>query len=201
MPDKLHLCCGPNSLPGWLNHDLDIDISRPLPFPDESIQFVFVEHGVEHVTPAEAWSFLKELRRILKLGGGARIIVPCVDLIFRRYDEQYAEVLRNLSNTDGSRESAIHSIVTKWGHKAIWTTDALQVLLGALCFRTMVASPGISYFKEMEGIDRHARSIGEHANWVESGVVEAVKWTHSLPDGTKAYPEWEKNGGDIFRTL
>jgi hypothetical protein len=175
MPEKLHLCCGSNILSGWLNHDRDVDIRLALPFPDESMRFVFIEHGLEHISPAEAWAFLKELRRIIKRGGRARIIVPCVDLIFRRYDEQYSDFLRSRLKIDGSLESAIHNIVTRWGHESIWTTDALQSLLGALNFKTMLASPGFSNFKDFEGIDGHASRIGQHANWVESGIVEAVK--------------------------
>ena len=174
-PDKLQLGCGSKKLSGWLNHDKDVDIRLPLPFPDDSMGFVFAEHVVEHVTPIEAWHLFRELRRILKTGGAARIIVPCVDLIYQRYDQQYSGFLKNRFKINGSVEDAMHSIICNWGHKAIWTTNALEAVLGSLGFITFIAQPNMSRFKEMENIDGHYRSIGDHANWVESGVVEAVK--------------------------
>ena len=185
VPDKLHLGCGPNILPGWRNYDIEMDIRLPLPFPDESLSFVFAEHVVEHVTPAEAWNFLKEVRRVLKPGGAARIIVPCVELISRRHDAHYAEFLSSRTGGEGSLEAAMHSIILEWGHQAIWTVEALHVLLGALGFRTATATPGRSPFDEFSGIDGHASSIGVHANWVESGIVEAVKWAPILQNEGK----------------
>lgn len=194
--EKLHLGCGANILPGWRNHDLDMDIRVPLPFPDDSIHFVFAEHLVEHVAPGEAWTFFREVRRVLKPGGVFRVIVPCVELVFRRYDTQYAEFLRRVTATDGSRESAIECIACGWGHKCVWTVEAVGIILQALGFSTAKASPGKSPFQELRDIDGHARSIGGHANWVESGVVEAVKWLRSCPDGSRQYPVgWELAGG------
>ncbi len=61
MSSKLHVGCGNNRLPGWLNYDKGVDIRRPLPFPDDSMDFVFAEHVVEHITAREAWRFLREV--------------------------------------------------------------------------------------------------------------------------------------------
>jgi hypothetical protein len=51
---RLHLGAGPRLLPGWLNSDLvtgDIylDITRRLPLPDASLDYVYGEHVIEHV--------------------------------------------------------------------------------------------------------------------------------------------------------
>lgn len=173
--EKLHVGCGRHRLPGWMNHDRHLDIRRTLPFGDESLKFILAEHVVEHVTPAEAWHFFKEARRVLKAGGALRIAVPCVDLIAARHDEDYAAFLRRKIGGDGSVEDAMQSIILNWGHPAIWTTGALSAVLGTLGFGVKLVSPGISQFAERAGVDGHAGSIGHHANWVESGVVEAAK--------------------------
>jgi predicted SAM-dependent methyltransferase len=173
--EKLHVGAGPNRLPGWRNHDRDMDLRKPLPLQDGSIQFLFAEHVVEHITPAEAWQFFKEVRRVLRPGGVARVAVPCVDLVAARYDATYADFLRTRVGGDGTREDAINSIICNWGHKAIWTVAALRAVLESLGFQTTEEQSGHSLHPELNGIDRHARRIGEHANWVETGVVEAVK--------------------------
>ena len=69
----------------------------------------------------------------------------------------------------------MESILCNWGHQGAWTVGALRAVLGALGFETTEAAPGVSSHPELRGIDGHARAIGEHANWVETGVVEAIK--------------------------
>jgi len=187
---KLQLGCGEHRLPGWTNHDKDVDLRRRLPFKDDSVSFLLAEHVVEHLNPGEALAFFREIRRVLRPGGAFRIIVPCVDLILERYDDNYRTFLKRLAKNDGSLEAAMSSIICNWGHRAIWTTKALECVLQSLHFQTAVAQPQISHFSEMTNIDGHHLKIGEHANWVESGVVEAVKWLVVKPDGVREYPKW-----------
>lgn len=51
----------------------------------------------------------------------------------------------------------------------------LRAVLESLGLQTSEARSGVSNFPELNGIDGHGRSIGEHPNWVETGVVEARK--------------------------
>ena len=73
---KIHLGCGTNYIDGWVNVDLDsvladvhLDLRNPLPYADTSVDFIFNEHFIEHITRDEALGFLKECRRVLKPGG------------------------------------------------------------------------------------------------------------------------------------
>ncbi|NBW21092.1 MAG: methyltransferase domain-containing protein [Caulobacteraceae bacterium] len=75
---KLNLGCGGNILQGWENHDSDLDISKPLPHEDNSIDFIFAEHVCEHLTTPDVVRFFMEAYRILKDGGTIRIAVPSV---------------------------------------------------------------------------------------------------------------------------
>ena len=43
-----------------------------LPFPDNSIEFVYTEHMFEHILPMQCAAFLKEAYRVLKPGGVIR---------------------------------------------------------------------------------------------------------------------------------
>jgi predicted SAM-dependent methyltransferase len=69
---KLNLGCGGNIIAGWENHDWDVDITKPLPYEDNSIDFIFIEHCVEHTTTPDAVRFFAECLRILKDEGTLR---------------------------------------------------------------------------------------------------------------------------------
>jgi predicted SAM-dependent methyltransferase len=63
----------------------ELDISEQLPFEDDSIEWAFAEHLIEHVTLTAGVTWLTEVRRILAPGGVIRITTP--DL--RKYAESY----------------------------------------------------------------------------------------------------------------
>jgi len=56
--------------------DLLLDLRRPLPFADASIDYCYSEHFLEHLYPDEAIVHLKEVFRILKPSGIYRLVVP-----------------------------------------------------------------------------------------------------------------------------
>ena len=66
---KLQLGAGGNNVPGWLNTDIDVgsnqayvDATKPFPFSDGSINYVFSEHVIEHLTYEQGLGMLKECR-------------------------------------------------------------------------------------------------------------------------------------------
>ena len=70
-PVKLHIGCGTVYLDGWINIDnnsdnnikkLDInfDLRNPLPFKDDTVDFIFNEHFLEHLTIQEGQRTLKD---------------------------------------------------------------------------------------------------------------------------------------------
>src|SRR4029077_10426036 len=91
---KLHLGCGPEVLPGWINvagvHHPGAAVMR-LPsglrrFADNSMSFVYCSHMVEHIDyPDQVHKLATEIRRILKPGGALRFVVPGIERIIRAY--------------------------------------------------------------------------------------------------------------------
>src|SRR5437867_9832604 len=81
---KLQLGAGTNPLAGWLNTDgypasfrvLSVDAREPLPFSDETFDYVFSEHHIEHMTFHEGRRMLRECFRVLKPGGRIRVATP-----------------------------------------------------------------------------------------------------------------------------
>lgn len=93
----LNLGCGPHKLPGWVNIDLEMnqelpyavkhDLSQGLPrfIPDNSVDFIFSEHFVEHIDNWQFINLLKDCRRVLKPGGVIRISTPDLEYLVDLY--------------------------------------------------------------------------------------------------------------------
>ena len=63
-----------------------MDLTRPLPLPDASVEAVFSSHVLEHLFADEVQRLVHELRRVLAPGGICRVIVPDLEKIVSRYD-------------------------------------------------------------------------------------------------------------------
>jgi predicted SAM-dependent methyltransferase len=79
----VHLGADDKSLKGFLNTGvpgkIHVDITKRLPFPDNSVDLVFSSHVVEHIYREEFKRFLKETYMILKKGGINIIITPSIE--------------------------------------------------------------------------------------------------------------------------
>lgn len=93
---KLHLGCGDVYKKGWVNIDgvsygdnvkidLIYDLRNPLPFPDNSVDYIFNEHFLEHLSVEESRKSLKDFMRVLKPNGVMRIAMPDLDIIMKAY--------------------------------------------------------------------------------------------------------------------
>jgi predicted SAM-dependent methyltransferase len=81
---RLHIGCGTNALPNWINIDCiarvpgvvtDIDITA-LPYPDASVDEILAEHVFEHFSFAEEGIVWPEMARVLRPGGRLTMEVP-----------------------------------------------------------------------------------------------------------------------------
>jgi predicted SAM-dependent methyltransferase len=146
---KLHVGCGANLLPGWLNSDfpartsevLELDATGTFPFPDGTFSYVYSEHMIEHVPYAGGASMLKESHRVLRPGGKIRISTPdlrfLIDLYLagdRRTELQNSYIkwatdsfLRNVPGYDPV--FVINNFVRDWGHLFIYDEKILRFSL------------------------------------------------------------------------
>jgi len=74
------------------------DVRKKLRFKDNSVDYIYNSHLLEHLFPDEGLHFLKECYRILKPGGLIRIVIPDLEGIARRY-------INGINNSGGSVES------------------------------------------------------------------------------------------------
>jgi len=92
----LHLGCGTKYLSGFLNIDgnlfnkidLWLDVRNGLPFSSNSVDSIYSTHMFEHFYPDELESLLRECARVLKPGGGIRLIVPNLTSAISAYSQK-----------------------------------------------------------------------------------------------------------------
>ena len=86
---RLNMGCGLHHEPGWINADADPDsplvirvvAGEPLPFESDSMEVVFSEHFLEHLSRRDGVWFLQESQRVLEPGGLFRVSCPDLDAL------------------------------------------------------------------------------------------------------------------------
>jgi SAM-dependent methyltransferase len=94
-PLHLHLGCGTNYLPGFLNIDANpmqkidlwLDVRCGLPFASSSVDSIYSTHMIEHFYPDELEHLFRECGRVLKPEGGIRLVVPSLKNAITAYQQ------------------------------------------------------------------------------------------------------------------
>jgi ubiquinone/menaquinone biosynthesis C-methylase UbiE len=81
---KLNLGCGFLKMEGFVNIDNNpeakpdklLDITKKLPFNDDSVEFVRLGHILEHIESKYYIPLFEEIYRVLKKGGKVKVICP-----------------------------------------------------------------------------------------------------------------------------
>lgn len=109
---KLNIGCGRDIKKGFLNIDqyqrenkldLILDVTKGLPFKNESCSYIYAEQFVEHLNWLDGLNFLKECHRCLEKGGTLRLVLPDYRKIFNAYvgnDKEFFEIYKHELNYD-----------------------------------------------------------------------------------------------------
>ena len=89
-PRKVHIGSSYKLLPGFVNidgnfqrrPDCTLDVRAGLPFPDDSIEFIYSCHMLEHIYVYEAIVVLRECHRVLRPGGYVHLTLPDFNYVF-----------------------------------------------------------------------------------------------------------------------
>jgi hypothetical protein len=171
---RVNLGYGTNRLPGWDNHDADVDISKSLPWPDNHADFILAEHVVEHVSLRDAVAFFKECWRVLKPTGVLRITVPSVERIMRYGDQDYFKFTTKFQKNGATVRGAMGGILYEHGHQMAYTETLLESLVYYAGFKTTLCRPGSSEHAELRGVEGHGKVIGQKFNDIESICCEGT---------------------------
>jgi predicted SAM-dependent methyltransferase len=140
---KLHLSCGENILPGWLNADylpvsdkiIHLDSGSPFPFPKPMFDYIFSEHMIEHMDIPKGFDMLCECYRVLKNNGKIRISTPDMQFLIDLYRPDKSELqlayikwatetfIKNAPYEDDI--FVINNFVRAWGHQFIYDEKTL----------------------------------------------------------------------------
>lgn len=133
---RLHLGCADNYLEGWLNIDLarpgrklDLrwDLRRPVPFATGSVQAIFAEHLLEHLTVGQALRVVQECRRLLCKGGVLRIGVPDLSRYVRAYQGD-DPLLTEVRPGRPTAAIAFCEVFYLYDHRSMYDFETLRML-------------------------------------------------------------------------
>lgn len=196
-PEKRCLSVGSGLMviDGWLCTDpvpvkpatVYLDATRRWPIPSASFRYIACEHMIEHVPYEAGLQVISEAHRVLQRDGVFRISTPNLDVIRLLPDSDDPDVqdyVRWSNRTYGSAEQradeaspahVINRMMHSWGHIYLYDEGTLRRVLTRAGFRQVVrCEPGMSGHAELVGVDRHADSIGDLPNRIESLILEAT---------------------------
>ncbi|KQC02426.1 methyltransferase domain-containing protein [Pedobacter sp. Hv1] len=180
---KIQLGAGQNNLSGWLNTDYFprngiyfLDVTKKLPIPSDSFNFIFSEHHIEHIHYKDAKLMISEIYRILKPGGVFRVCTPNLTAYLKSYFEDspietpyIKEIINDWiklgfynaknyipENNEENVSFFVNDIFLNYDHKFIYDYKTLAALLTNAGFTKIVQTNATeSEFEELNNIEAH----------------------------------------------
>lgn len=195
----LNIGAGRKHLTGYVNIDLEdgadivCDVTKGLPFASNSVDGIYSEHFIEHLSQGDGHFFMRECRRVLVPGGVIRIATPDLDDLITEYFRAGPR-----SQEDPGRwrspewdkygyewistaSEAINTGFRDWGHKWMYNEEEVSRLATYCGFKNGV---------------RVKRGESNHAHFVD---VESRTGSSLVMEFTKA--KREPCGGDPLVSL
>jgi len=121
---------------GLLSKDYDVkwpkiklvDIKKKLPLRDNSVDYIYCSHVLEHFEKWEAKKILKECRRVLKKRGVLRIVLPDLGKLVKNYDSA-DEFCREFYGFDKDKFWGMKKYFIR-GHQWMYDGKSFKILLG-----------------------------------------------------------------------
>ncbi len=191
---KLHVGCGTNKIPGWVNidsvancnPDLVHDLAKPLPYGDQVADELKAEGVLEHFDKYMRYVVVGDWVRVLKVGGLIHLELPDFKkILFNRYFKFKFDDLMDTIFGENLWESKIyigHFGNHKWGY----SPKSLTAFMRQLGFEPVsVISKGLNIRytgrkarhimeKEMDAwlIHSHNNKFGANSADVPLGIIK-----------------------------
>ncbi|MBI4447206.1 MAG: methyltransferase domain-containing protein [Acidobacteria bacterium] len=191
---KLHVGCGGNVLPGWLNTDIGpilsrrgavyLDARKRLPFADRTFNLIFNEHFIFSLTLEEAMRFLKECYRVLQPSGILRTVTPTWSFLvelWKNQDSRHQDYVqwatREFLHMDHVAPClVINNFLYGFGYKSVLDRETLIWMLSEAGFSKIAGrTVGESPCSGLRGVEGHGKVVPPEFNELETTVLEATK--------------------------
>ena len=157
-PTRLHIGCGQQSIPGWINIDNQglsgvdqvLDVRQGLPFGE--VAAIYAEHFLEHLAFEDGLAFLAECRRVLRDDGTLRLSTPNLDWVLTTH-YRWQNITEEENREDCIKlNRAFHG----WGHQFLYNRPTLASALRSAGFANVAfRGYGESDVPELSGLERH----------------------------------------------
>jgi predicted SAM-dependent methyltransferase len=165
-PWNVHVGAADVLLPGWVNTDVSyptelwLDATSPWPFPAGTVEYVFSDNVIEHLTLAAGRLYLRQAFTAMQSGGTIRTVTPDAAGSVEAYlhePERYLAVMRDDGQQAEYPVDILRTAFSLWGHHAGYVYDeralaAEHVAAGFVNVRRLPG--GQSDDPVLNGIDR-----------------------------------------------
>ena len=148
----LNLGCGDTYHKNWINIDyssvsnyvLEHDLSKGIPLENETVDFLYNSHILEHFSKESAKKLLNECYRVLKPGGIIRVVIPDLKSLAEEYLKAFNEHKLNPSDYNEAnynwfvielidqlvRDESGGEMLKYWTKENILNSDTLENRIG-----------------------------------------------------------------------
>jgi predicted SAM-dependent methyltransferase len=141
---RLHLGCGGNVLEGWANIDYESsgkvigwDLTERLPVRSGSVELIFCEHFIEHITLGQAEALLADCFRVLRPGGILRLSTPSLQKLIDEYLSGRTTEWSDVGWRPATPCRMVNEGLRSWGHQFVYDASELRSILEAGGFRNV----------------------------------------------------------------
>jgi predicted SAM-dependent methyltransferase len=129
---KLHLGCGTNIVPGWINLDANPphgahgwDAAQDLPFETGSASLIYAEHLIGHLAPPGIMRLLRDCYRVLAPGGILRLSTPDLQTLIDAYVEGRRSDWRDVGWVPATLCDLLNEGMRSWGNQYVFDRPRL----------------------------------------------------------------------------
>ncbi len=158
----------------WDNRVFLHDLTCRFPWGDDSVDYCYSSHTLEHLTREQGVFLLQESHRVLRQGGVIRIVVPDLASVISEYGngairaDRFLEVLGVLYGTHKRGLKKLFAPFYEYPHKCMYDTSTLVAVMREVGFLAEARPPFDSSIEGIEQIELADRTVN-------AVIVEGVK--------------------------